>query len=422
MGILSRKSKETDKDTSIEEKYRNLVEASPDEIFVVSKESSKIIDVNLAACKILGYSRREIIGTKAGFRIVSSQKDTFNKEFAKHRARGSFNGEFELVRKNGSTVQVEIRGSASQNLLFAYARDISKTKKSEELLRESEEKFRALAENAPIGIYYNDISGTFLYGNKKAEEIVGYKHKELVGKNFLKLKLLNPKDIIRATKLLAINKLGRPTGPDEFILHREDGTKKPVEIKTSVINLDGKNVVLGMVQDITERKKAEEELKDSEMKFKTLAEQSPNMIFINKRGRVVYANNQCEDIMGYGRDELYSEDFDFMNLIAPDSRELVGKNLKRHMRGEEIEPYEYTLITKMGKEIVGLHTTKLIDYEGDKAILGIITDITLLKKSEEKLQDKIAELEKWQRLTVGRETKMIELKKEIKALKKQRHE
>jgi PAS domain S-box-containing protein len=120
--------------------------------------------------------------------------------------------------------------------------------------------------------------------------------------------------------------------------------------------------------------------------FRTFTEQSPNMIFINKGGRVVYANKRCVEDMGYSREEFYAPDFDFMALIAPESIDLIRSNFKRHMTGEEVEPYEYSIINKQGEKIEAIITTKLINYDREKAILGIITDITARKRTEEELQ------------------------------------
>jgi PAS domain S-box-containing protein len=120
--------------------------------------------------------------------------------------------------------------------------------------------------------------------------------------------------------------------------------------------------------------------------FKTFAEQSPNMIFINKGGRVVYANKRCVEVMGHSREEFYAPDFDFMTLIGPESVELIRSNFKQHMAGKDIEPYEYALLNKKGEKIDAIITTKLIDYADGKAILGIITDITERKRVEEELQ------------------------------------
>jgi diguanylate cyclase (GGDEF)-like protein/PAS domain S-box-containing protein len=142
-----------------------------------------------------------------------------------------------------------------------------------------------------------------------------------------------------------------------------------------------------------ERKRAEEALRESEEKFRTLAEQSPNMIFINKKGRVVYANARSEEVMGYTKEEFYSPDFDFLTLIAPEYKELVGSSFGKHTGGEEVEPYEYTLITRDGRRIETIITTRLISYEAEKAILGIVTDITDHKRAEEEIRQRTAQLE-----------------------------
>ena len=138
---------------------------------------------------------------------------------------------------------------------------------------------------------------------------------------------------------------------------------------------------------VVKGKKAEEALRESEEKFRNLAEKLPNMIFINKKGGVVYANKRCEEIMGYKRKEFYSPDFNFFTLIAPQSIELLKSIYSRHLKGEEILPYEYTLITKEGKKIEAILTSKLITYEGETAILGIITDITERKQIEKQLKE-----------------------------------
>jgi len=137
----------------------------------------------------------------------------------------------------------------------------------------------------------------------------------------------------------------------------------------------------------TENKRAAEAVRESEEKFRSIAECSPNMIFINRKGRIVYANKKCVETLGFKRKEFYSPDFDFLTLIAKESQSLIRKNYKKHLRGEEVLPYEYTLITKKGKRIEAIITTKLIDYAGKKAILGIVTDITERKKAEEDLKE-----------------------------------
>ncbi len=137
----------------------------------------------------------------------------------------------------------------------------------------------------------------------------------------------------------------------------------------------------------TESKRAAETVRESEQKFRSIAECLPNMIFIHRKGRVVYINQKCEEITGYKRKEFYSPDFNFLTLIAKESQNLIKSSYKKHLNGEDIPPYEYTLITKKGKRIEAIITTKLIDYGGERAILGIITDITERKRMEKELEE-----------------------------------
>jgi len=116
------------------------------------------------------------------------------------------------------------------------------------------------------------------------------------------------------------------------------------------------------------------------------------MIFINRDGKIVYANRKCEEIMGYARDEFYADDFNFLDLIAPEFVDLIVKNYRRHLQGMEVEMYEYALITKTGKRVEAIVATRLINYEGQNAILGIVTDITERKAAEKLLQEKDREL------------------------------
>ena len=183
--------------------------------------------------------------------------------------------EYEYVKLHSERLMQKL-----EKKMLDLEREISERKRAEDVVRQSEERYRILVENAPIGIYYNDFYGKFLYGNKKAEGIVGYKREELIGKSFLKLKLLGLKDISRAAKLLAFSKLGKGTGPDEFVLNRKDGTKSIAKIFTKVVTIGGEKVVLGMAEDITERKKAEKKIRESEEKYRSLVESTEDSVYL----------------------------------------------------------------------------------------------------------------------------------------------
>ncbi len=263
---------------------------------------------------------------------------------------------------------------------IGLAIDITERRQAEEKVAMLAHALRSISECVSI----TDMEDVLVFVNEAFLKTYGYAEEELLGKHIgIVRSPNNPPEIVH--EILPATLRGGWCG--ELLNRRKDGSEFPISLSTSVVRDDkGQPVALiGVARDITERKRAEEALRESEEKFRSLAEFSPNMIFINKGGRVVYANKMCEAMMGYSRKEFYSPDFDFMSLIAPESRQAVMESYKRHLNGEEIPPYEYTLITKEGKRLIGIHNTKLINYAGSAAILGIVTDITERKRAEERL-------------------------------------
>jgi PAS domain S-box-containing protein len=130
-----------------------------------------------------------------------------------------------------------------------------------------------------------------------------------------------------------------------------------------------------------------EELRESEEKFRTLTEELPNTVFIYKNGQIVYVNEKCRELIGYSRVEMYAPGFDFLSVIAPEHRELVVRKFSQHLAGTEAEPHECTFLAKDGKRIQCLNMSKMIHYEGEPAILGIVTDLTEFKRTQEAIRE-----------------------------------
>jgi len=263
----------------------------------------------------------------------------------------------------------------------------------EEELNESRKEFQTLFNRMPDPVVIVDKKGKFLAVNDKTEEITGFKREELLEKNFLRIEIATAKSKALLMKNLVKRMMGINVAPYEVEGLTKNGKKIPFEVNATKIEYGEKPADLVIFRDVTERKKAEEALRESEEKFRNLAEQSPNMIFINKKGRIVYANKKCEDVTGYKKKEFYSPDFSFLTLIAQESVDLVKSNFSRHMKDKEVIPYEYRLVTKEGKKIEAILTSKLIKYEGENAILGTVTDITERKKMEEKIRQYSEQLE-----------------------------
>jgi PAS domain S-box-containing protein len=141
-----------------------------------------------------------------------------------------------------------------------------------------------------------------------------------------------------------------------------------------------------VTRELEVRLRTEKGLRESEEKFRNLAEESPNMIFIAADQRVMYANRQCEISTGYAREQLYAPGFDVRSLMAPGYEAIAAQSLGQGAGGEEVPPHEVVLITREGRHIDAILTTRLIGYQGAPAVLGIVTDITARKRAERLLQ------------------------------------
>ncbi|MES0329495.1 MAG: PAS domain S-box protein, partial [Dehalococcoidales bacterium] len=258
----------------------------------------------------------------------------------------------------------------------------------EPAFNKAEELYKSLFELSPVGIATIDLKGKITACNPAMLRMGGgYSEDETVGKCFWKVPAIRARDIPSYLKLFKSLLTGKEVKPFEVSYYYRDGSPGWAELRASQLKAGGKltGAIITM-KDITEQKQAGEALQESERKFKSLSEDSPNMIFINQGNRVVYANKTSQDMMGYTREEFYSPDFNFLCLIAPEHQEKVKKAFQRHIRGEDIPPYEYALVSKDGRIIEGLVTTQLIEYEGKPALLGIVADITERKQTEKKLK------------------------------------
>ncbi|MBI5020122.1 MAG: PAS domain S-box protein [Ignavibacteriales bacterium] len=278
--------------------------------------------------------------------------------------------------------------------------DIDERKRIETDAGQNVSLLRATLESTADGILVVDSLGKISdFNNQFAQmwripDAILATHNDKQAIDFVLNQLKNPKDFISKVKELYDN----PEKESYDTLEFKDG--RCFERFSHPQKIDGKPV--GRVwsfRDITNRTLSEKSLKESEEKFRVLADQSPNMIFINQKGRIVYANKKCEEIIGFTREEFLSPSFDFRSLISSESQALIQESFRKHSQGEEVPPYEYGLLTRKGKKIQAIITSKLINFAGQSAILGIITDISerkvievALRNSEKRLQSLFASM------------------------------
>jgi two-component system cell cycle sensor histidine kinase/response regulator CckA len=372
-----------------EKKYRHLVENIKDVIFAVDLDG-KLTFVSPSIESLIQYRPSEVIGRHFDEFIYGEDLPHLYENFQRILSGNTAANDYRIVTKYGHVrwmrtssqpIYTEDRITGVQGTLS----DITDQKHTELELKNSEKRYRSLVENSPIGIYYNDFSGKFLYGNKKAEEIVGYDSEELIGKNFLEVNILDAGDLSKALELLDMNRLGKGTGPDEFTLNTKDGSKVNVEINTEVISVDGDKAVLGMVRDITKRRQAEEALRDSEEKYRLLVENSSDAIFIVQDEQIKFPNQKAREMSEYLGLEL--DRVSFSDYIHPDDREKVLHRHTRRLHGEEVpSTYSFRLVSKEGQEFWVELSSVLVTWEGQPATLCFLKDITTQKALESQLQ------------------------------------
>jgi PAS domain S-box-containing protein len=369
--------------------YRTVFESANDAVFIESVDG-RILDVNRHGCELLGYRRDELVKMHVSDLVPTEARAWLPLVTDAILREKTFRTEAVNVHKSGRQIPVEMSASTMElngkTVVLAIVRDITERKQAEVALADSENRYRTLFNDSLTGIYRTTPDGRILLANPALLRMLGYDSFAQVAERNLETDGSGP-EYKRDEFKHRLEREGRIVGLEASWQTRDGRSLQVRENARAVRGQDGAVLYYeGTVEDITDRKAAEQALRESEGKFRSVSEQSPNMIFINSRGRVVYANQKSVDIMGYTREELYAPGFDFMRLIAPESAEQIKAVYARHAHGEDVEPYEYVLATKDGRRIEAIITTRLIDYEGDRAILGIVTDITDRKAAEHALR------------------------------------
>jgi PAS domain S-box-containing protein len=315
-----------------EERFRLLYEDAPLGYQSLDRDNM-IIKVNKAWCYLLGYTENEVTGHNLSEFLTGKSKELFKRNSLRLLAMEEVHGqEFEMVKKNGEVIVVSFDGRMAKDIEGGFCQthcivhDITAQKRDEEALRRSENKFRQLAELLPETVFEADLDGDITFINQQAIRTYKYTEEDVQkGINIFQTIATEDRDRARANsaKMLAGN--GGRSG-DEYTLLKKDGTRFPAITYTSPIIQNDRIIGLrGIVVDITERKRAEQALRDREALLNsTLESTADGILVVDNNGRTVQCNNKFHQMWAIPSDIIEIKDdnkmLDFVlsQLVDPD--------------------------------------------------------------------------------------------------------
>ncbi|WP_273844167.1 PAS domain S-box protein [Rubrobacter calidifluminis] len=376
-----------------EERFRRLFEHSSDAL-VVHDEEGRIVDCNLTACRSLGYTREELLGMRVqDFATNLVGREQRSGQTLWERALAGEPGAPVGVhigkhrRKDGTSFPVEVRVAPidyeGRRLIFASARDITERVKAEEELRHR----TRLLELARDAILVRDLQGRISYWNHGAEETYGYSQQEATGRishELLETRFPEPLQEIEASLL----EKGHWEG--ELLHTARDGTERVIISRWTLERGDPPRV-LEINNDITERKRAEEALREAEARYRALIEQMPAITYINPHnpgGPSAYISPQIEKILGYSVEECEKDPDLLDRALHPEDRERVEAAEARARATGGPLSMEYRMCTRDGREVWVQDELVLVRDEDGRPLFwqGILLDVTRRKRVEENLR------------------------------------
>ena len=250
-------------------------------------------------------------------------------------------------------------------------------------LEESVRQYRRFFVDSQEAMFLSTPDGRMLEANLAGEALFGVPRGEFIGRDVREF-YVDPQERDRFREELA-----REGAVKDFEtrLRRVDGEEMATLLSaTARRRQDGTLLFETVVRDITPQRRAEEALRESEAQFRSLAESSPSTIYIEQEGRLRYVNPAGAALAGASEEELMSPDFHWGSLIDPDSTDVVMDAYRRHGAGEDVEPYEYRMITVDGGRRDLVNATRRVTFQGEPAVLGIISDITPQKEVQSRLR------------------------------------
>ncbi|MCW4044437.1 MAG: PAS domain S-box protein [Candidatus Bathyarchaeota archaeon] len=392
-----------------EEKLRGIFEASPDPI-AVSSPGSTIIDCNSAALKMFGYSTKsEVIGRNVR-EFFAERAQARAAENFERQGNTLINAEYIFRTKNGREFLGELstspvlQSSGKVAFFVSTVKDITERKQKEKALRESEERFKQVAENAEEWIWEVDPEGMYTYSSPVVEKILGYSPEEIVGKKrFYDLFHPENRKQIKKAAFEAFRKKQSFHGLLNKNVHKNG---KAVWLSTSgvpIVDDEGKLVgYRGTDINITEAKKAEEDLRVSEEKFRAISNSVRDaIILVNDKEIIEYWNPAAEKTFGYTREEAVGRKVHELvvpSSFCPEGKEAMTEGVAQFAqtgKGNFInETIELTATRKGGTEFPIKLSLSPIKLGNKWHAVGVAKDITEQKQNEQMAREYSEKLEK----------------------------
>ena len=294
--------------------------------------------------------------------------------------------------KSGASDYIIKNSDFLENLLPAAMKALDKAALLAELeaahaaLRDSEARQRALFENANVAIFIADArTAKILDVNNQAVALTGRTREELIG---MDRALLHPREEAGYYDRQFREHVESGHASSDSVVLKKDGTRIQVQISATVLNIGGRTVIQGLFEDITERKRAEEALRESEEQYRLVVDNANEAITVVQDGLFRFVNPALVSIIGFSEREL--KVMPFPSIIHPGDRAMVMERYQKRLQGETASNrYTFRVITKAGNTVLVEINSVTITWDGRPAILCLLSDITERRKAEEILMEAV---------------------------------